>query len=110
MSILRIGDLLWKLDSIQMWPPAGNVQVEGSGKELLIQPLDAHCQASEVSVKYKKPSVSYQQIRTRKGEPKEISMEGCCPCVATASVDAQSATGSGPGAGARALLSGNSCF
>lgn len=30
--------------------PAGEVEVEGSGKELLIQPLDAHWQASEVRV------------------------------------------------------------
>lgn len=43
-------DLLWKLDFTQMWPPVGEVEVEGSGEELLIQPPDAHWQVSEVRV------------------------------------------------------------
>lgn len=47
MKIMGI-DLLWELDLIQMLPPAREVEVGGSGKELLIYPLDAHCQASEV--------------------------------------------------------------
>ena len=57
------------------------VEVEGSEKKLFILVMPTgNLVKSELEEKYKKPSPSYYQTETTKGELNKMSMGSCCLC------------------------------